>query len=190
MPTIIAVHRSPTHTFSKLPESSIHLLAGLGVEGDAHCGATIRHRYLARKNPAAPNLAQVHLLEAEFLETLSRVTSPPDRNTLFAEPNRGPILPGQFGENITTRGLALCALPHATRLRLGATALVELTSLRTPCKLMNGLRPGLMKASFHPGTRLPRAGVLAIVLEAGSVRADDPIEVLLPAAPHRSLQPA
>lgn len=186
MPTIVAVHRSPTHTFSKYSEPSIHLLTGLGVEGDAHCGPTVRHRYLARKDPAAPNLAQVHLLEAEFLETLSRVAPPSDQMTLVPEP----ILPGQFGENITTRGLALCTLPHGTRLRLGATALIEFTNLRSPCKLMNGLRPGLMKASFHPGTRLPRAGVLAIVLEAGTVRAEDFIEVLLPEAPHRSLQPA
>lgn len=179
MPTIVAVHRSPTHTFSKMTQPSIELLAGLGVEGDAHCGATVRHRYLARKNPAAPNLAQVHLLEAELLDTLA------------ADPALQPaIRPGEFGENITTRGLVLCTLPYGTRLRLGPFAVVELTNLRSPCRLMNDLRPGLMKSSFHPGTRLPRAGVLAVVLEAGTVSANDSIEVLLPGAPHHPLQPA
>ena len=185
MPTVLAVHRSPTHTFSKFPEPAIALLAGMGVEGDAHCGATVRHRYLVRKNSSAPNRAQVHLLEAEFLTTLSSASSS-DQAPLFREP----ILPGQFGENITTRGLALCTLPHGTRLRLGATALVALTNLRSPCKLMDGLRPGLMKASFHPGTRTPRAGVLAIVLEGGTIHPGDAIEVLLPGVPHLPLQPA
>ncbi len=185
MPSVLAVHRSPTHTFSKFPEPAVTLLAGLGVEGDAHCGATVRHQYLVRRNAAAPNRAQVHLLEAEFLATLSGA---PSSDQSLAVPE--PILPGQFGENITTHGLALCTLPHGTRLRLGANALLELTNLRSPCKLMDGLRPGLMKASFHPGTRTPRAGVLAIVLEGGVVHPHDGIEVLLPSTPHRPLQPA
>ena len=38
---VVAVHRSPGHTFSKPPQGAIQLLVGLGVEGDAHKGTTV-----------------------------------------------------------------------------------------------------------------------------------------------------
>ncbi len=177
-PAVVAVHRSPTHTFTKQPQGSIRLLTGLGVEGDAHCGATVRHRYLARRNPSAPNRMQVHLLTAEFLADLS--------SSGIASP---PILPGEFGENITTCGIDLINLPLGTRLRLGSEAVIELTGLRSPCRQMDTLRPGLMKASFVPGTRSPRAGVMAIVLAGGLLRPSDPIHIELPSLPHLPLRP-
>ena len=49
----MAVSLSPVHGFSKQPQLSIRLIAGEGVEGDAHCGATVQHMYLKRRNPAA-----------------------------------------------------------------------------------------------------------------------------------------
>ena len=177
-PSILAVHRSPTHSFTKHPQSSIQLLAGFGVEGDAHCGATVRHRYLVRRNPAAANRMQVHLLTAEFLAELASATGGPS-----------PILPGEFGENITTRNLDLVALPLRTRLLLGREAVIELTGLRSPCRQMNTLRPGLMNAAFQPGTRVPRAGVMAIVLVGGLLCPADPITVELPPLPHQPLLP-
>ena len=177
-PSVLAVHRSPTHTFTKQPQACIRLLAKQGVEGDAHCGVTVRHRYLVRRNPAAPNLMQVHLLAAEFLDSLSAPST-----------NLPPILPGQFGENITTHNLDLISLPLGTRLHLGPDAVIELTGLRSPCKLMNTLRPNLMQAAFTPGTRHPRAGVMAIVLSGGLVQPGDPITVDLPAPPHQRLRP-
>lgn len=177
-PTILAVHSNPLHTFSKHPQPSLHLLAGLGVKGDAHSGATVQHRYLARRNPAMPNRMQVHLLAAEFL------------NALAAEfPAHSTIASGALGENITTRHLNLLTLPLATRLHLGATAVLELTGLRSPCRQMNTLRPGLMQAAFIPGTRGPRAGVMAIVLAGGTVTPGDLIQVDLPSIPHHPLCP-
>ena len=177
-PSILAVHSSPTHTFTKHPQPFLRLLAGQGVEGDAHCGASVRHRYLVRHNSSAPNRMQVHLLTAEFLDDLSAAS------TGFS-----PILPGEFGENITTRDLDLISLPLGTRLHLGPDALIEVTGLRSPCKLMNTLRPGLMQASFTPGTRNPRAGIMAIVLSGGLVRPADTIITNLPALPHQPLRP-
>ncbi len=177
-PAIVAVHLNPKHAFFKLPQPSIHLLAGLGVEGDAHCGATVRHRYLVRRNPAAPNRSQIHLLEAEFLDTLATEA-----------PHLDPLNPGQLGENITTRSLQLLLLPLGTRLYLGQHAIVELTGLRTPCKQLDKLRPGLMQASFVPGTKQPRAGVMAIVLHSGVVHPGDSITVELPAFAHQPLRP-
>lgn len=67
---VLAVHRSSAHTFSKSSQSAIRLLEGLGVEGDAHNGVTVKHRTLVRRDPTAPNLRQVHLIQCELFDEL------------------------------------------------------------------------------------------------------------------------
>lgn len=175
--TVLAVSLSPTHTFSKLPQLAVQLLAGLGVEGDAHAGRTVQHRYHVRKDATRPNHTQVHLLQSE----------------LFAELAPGFLLtPGELGENITTSGLDLLSLPLATRLHLGHQAVIELTGLRTPCILIDRFQPGLQAAVTRRrsgGAVERRAGVMAVVLVSGAVRPGDPIRVELPLAPHRPLPP-
>lgn len=175
----LSVNLNPRHTFSKHPQPRVRLLAGLGVEGDAHCGAAVRHVYLRRRNPAAPNRTQVHLLAAELLDDLNR--------------SGFDLHPGDLGENITTRGIDLIALPSATRLHLGPEAVLELTGLRTPCVQMNRLRPGLMAASFAhdslSGRKRPRAGVMAVVLRSGVVNPGASILLELPPQPHTPLHP-
>jgi MOSC domain-containing protein YiiM len=102
------------------------------------------------------------------------------------------VSPGEMGENITTRGVDLLGLPTGTRLRLGPTAVVELTGLRNPCAQLDGLQPGLMAATLarsEQGELVRKAGVMGIVLEGGEVSPGDPIEAELPAEPHRALEP-
>ncbi|GAA3018677.1 MOSC domain-containing protein [Actinokineospora globicatena] len=176
--TVIAVSLSATHTFSKPNHDAIHLLAGLGVEGDAHLGVTVKHRSRVARDPNQPNLRQVHLIHTELHAELQAAGFD--------------IAPGHMGENITTRGVDLLALPTGTRLRLGPTAVVEITGLRNPCLQLNGLHPGLMKAVLdhaEDGTLIRKAGVMAIVLTNGTVKPADTIAVELPAPPHQSLQP-
>ena len=177
-PTVLGVFAGGTHDFSKLPQASITLLAGLGVEGDAHCGVTVRHRYDVRRDPDRPNLRQVHLIQAELFGEL--------------EAKGFQIRPGDLGENITTRDLDLLALPAGTRLQLGATALVELTGLRTPCVQIERFRKGLVEAVIERPDGRPmirKAGVMAVVVAGGAVRPNDPIAVRLPDEAHRPLQP-
>jgi len=158
-PTIAAVSRSPAHGFAKQPQTHIRLLAGEGVEGDAHRGTTTQHLYLKRKDPTQPNLCQVHLFAAEMLEELAA---------------KGfHLQPGEIGENILTRNIDLLALPLGTQLQLGAEAVVEVTGLRTPCSQIDKFR----------------AGVMAIVLRGGLVQPGDTITVSLPPKPHRPLGP-
>ncbi len=176
--SVVAVSRSATYTFSKPTQLSIRLLPGLGVEGDAHMGKTIKHRYRVARNPDEPNLRQVHLIHAELHDELSRAG--------FA------VSAGQMGENITTRGIDLLALPTGTRLHLGQDAIVEVTGLRNPCHQLNKFQSGLMNAVLDrdaDGKTVRKSGIMAIVVSGGDVRIDDPIRIEMPPQPHAPLQP-
>jgi MOSC domain-containing protein YiiM len=175
---VVSVSRGHAHTFSKEAVPEIRILAGIGVEGDAHSGETVRHLYRVRRNPADLNLCQVHLLAAELLDEL--------RTQGFD------ITPGQMGENITSRGVDLLILPVGARIHLGSTAILEVTGLRDPCNQLNTFRPGLMKACLTrqaDGTLLRKAGIMTIALTGGPVRHGDPITVELPPEPHRAMGP-
>lgn len=177
-PTVIAVHVSAGHTFSKTPQDVIRLLAGQGVEGDAHCAPTVKHRARVARDPSQPNLRQVHLIHAELFDELAR--------------DGFDIAPGDIGENVTTTGIDLLALPAGARLRLGPDGVVEVTGLRNPCYQLNDFRTGLMPATLaktEEGELIRKAGVMAIVVADGEVRAGDPIEAVLSARPHQPLQP-
>ena len=155
----------------------MRLVAGIGVEGDAHAGATVQHRSRVARNPHEPNLRQVHLIHTELLDAL--------RAAGFA------VSPGALGENVTTQGVDLLALPRGTTLHLGDTALVEVTGLRNPCVQLDRFQPGLMAAMLGrdaAGRVTRRAGVMAVVLVGGDIRGGDAIHVALPPPPHRALE--
>lgn len=175
---VLAVSRDGEHRFSKPVAQEIVLLAGLGVEGDAHLGTTVQHLSRKERHPEEPNLRQVHLMHAELFEEL--------REQGFD------LVPGVMGENITTRGLDILGLPTGTVLRLGSDAVIEVTGLRNPCEQLNGVQEKLMKAVLGrdaDGNVVRKAGVMSIVLAGGVVRPGDPIVVELPPAPHVPLAP-
>jgi MOSC domain-containing protein YiiM len=176
--TVTAVHLSPTHTMAKPTAPSIDLIEGIGVDGDAHGGETVKHRSRVRRDPTTPNLRQVHLIHAELHDELRE---------------RGyHLAPGQMGENVTTRDIDLLALPTGARLYLGSDAIIEVTGLRNPCDQLEGIQPGLMQAVLdrdEDGNLIRRAGVMAIVLTGGPVTPGDTIEVQLPPEPHQPLEP-
>lgn len=175
---VTAVSRSGTHSFTKPAAERIRLLAGLGVEGDAHQGATVKHRSRLAKFGGTPNLRQVHLIHAELFDEL--------RAAGFT------VGAGEMGENVTTRGVDLLGLPTGARLRLGMAAVVEVTGLRNPCHQLDKFRPGLMAATLARdahGKLIRKAGIMAIVIVGGEVRAGDGIAIEPPPAPHRPLEP-
>ena len=177
-PRVVAVARDGAHRFSKTQVPTIRLVAGLGVDGDAHAGVTVKHRSRVARDPRQPNLRQVHLLHAEMLDELN------------AQGFR--LAPADVGENITTRGVDLLALPTGTRLRLGSQAVVELTGLRNPCAQLDAFRTGLMAALLGrdaQGDVVRKAGVMAVVVSGGTVQAYDAIGIALPPAPHQPLKP-
>ena len=175
---VVAVSMNPEHTLRKPNQECVRLLAGLGVEGDAHLGKTAKHRSRVRRDPTQPNLRQVHLVHSELLEELGA---------------KGiPVLPGAMGENITTRGIDLLALPTGAILHLGQKAKVQITGLRSPCSQLDSIHETLKSATLErdeDGGLIRKAGIMSVVLEGGDVRSGDPIRVELPPKPHRSLEP-
>lgn len=176
-PHVFALASSDVHDFSKLPRRTLRLREGHGVEGDAHCGVTVKHRSRVAKDPTQPNLRQVHLIQSELLDEV--------RGHGFE------VTPGELGENVSTRGIDLLALPTGTRLEIGPQAEIEITGLRNPCIQIERFRPGLLDQVLvrdAAGELIRRAGVMAIVLRGGEVTQHDPIRVTLPAEPHRPLE--
>lgn len=174
---VTAVSRSGNHTFSKNNETSIKLLTGLGVEGDAHLGTTVKHRSRVAKDPNQPNLRQVHLIHAELHDELNA--------------SGFNVGAGQMGENITTRGVDLLGLPTGTLLKIGDFAVVEVTGLRNPCKQLDDFQDGLMSAVLahdDHGALIRKSGVMGVVLSDGFVRPGDRILIDLPEQPHRHLE--
>ena len=176
-PQVVAVSRKATHGVDKSNCPVIRLIAGEGVEGDFHRGVTVRHRSRRRQDPTQPNLRQVHLIHAELHVDLAAQG--------FA------LRPGLMGENITTEGIDLLALPERTVLTLGHSARIEITGLRNPCAQIERYRPGLLQAVLGldaAGEVVRKSGVMAIVLAGGEVHPGDSIAIHLPAGPHRALQ--
>ena len=162
---------------AKTEQLSIRLLDGIGVEGDAHAGITVKHRSRVRRDPSQPNLRQVHLIHAELHDDL--------RKKGFD------LAPGEMGENITTRGVDLLGLPKGTLLRIGEEAVVEVTGLRNPCAQLDNIHPGLMSAVLDrdsTGDLVRKAGIMGVVVNGGAVRPGDAIHVQLPAGPHVKLE--
>lgn len=176
--TIIGLARDSEHRFSKQLHERMNLIAGIGVEGDAHAGRLVQHLYDQRKNPNQPNLKQVHLIHAELFEELAE---------------KGfQVSPGQLGENVTTQGIDLLGLSRGTRLRLGDEAVIEITGLRNPCKYIDGLAKGLMAATLDKapdGSVIRKCGVMAIVVTGGEVRTGDAIHLESLPMVHEPLEP-
>lgn len=175
---VTGVHAKGVHAFSKDSMPQISLIAGLGVAGDAHCGATVKHRSRVARDPSQPNLRQVHLIHSELFSDLAA-------QGLHVQP-------GQMGENITTTGLDLLGLAEGTVLRIGQQALVRITGLRNPCAQIEAFLPGLLAAVLgrsEDGELVRKAGVMGVVLESGVVQQGDPVLVVQSPPVHQPLRP-
>ncbi|MBW8843805.1 MAG: MOSC domain-containing protein [Burkholderiales bacterium] len=174
---VAAVWASATHSFSKFVAPELRLIAGQGVEGDAHCGVTVKHRSRVAQDPTQPNLRQVHLIQGELFDELAA---------------RGfGAQPGELGENLTTRGIDLLALPRGTELHVGPDVVLRVTGLRNPCPQIENFEAGLLKAVVDrdaDGEIVRKAGIMSIVLTGGVVKPGDAIGVRLPPRPHQKLE--
>jgi hypothetical protein len=168
---VLKVASDAQHRFNKSVKESITLIEGHGVEGDAHAGQYVTHRFLVRRRSRLPNLRQIHLIPAELFEDLRALGYT--------------VWPGELGENVTTLGLKLEHLPVRTKLHLGRSAVVELTGLRTPCRLIDRFRKGLKSKMLRPESSGPkfRCGVFGIVMAGGKVTPGDAATIEMPLQP-------
>jgi len=176
-PSVVAVSADSQHRFSKPNAGSIRAIAGFGIEGDSHAGATTQHLGRMRTDPTQPNLRQVHLIHSELHDELRELGYD--------------VQPGELGENITTRGIDLLGLPQGTRLRIGPEAVLEVTGLRSPCQQINTFMPGLLKEVISTdvdGTVVRKTGIMTVVHTGGVIHPDAPIVVELPDGPHLPLE--
>lgn len=173
---VVAVSVNPAHGFSKPSVEAITLIAGQGVAGDAHCGATVKHRSRVARDPSQPNLRQVHLIAEELFADLA------------AKGFR--VGAGQLGENITTGGIDLIGLGTDTDLAIGADVVLRVTGLRNPCPQLDRFQNGLMEAVLErrpDGGLVRKAGIMAVVVRGGTVRGGDAIRIHPPPGPFRPL---
>jgi MOSC domain-containing protein YiiM len=173
---VVGVSADGAHRFSKPARASIRLIEGLGVEGDAHLGKTVQHLSRIKRDPMVPNLRQVHLIHAELHDEMHR--------------QGFDVGPGDLGENITTRGIDLLALPRDARLHIGTDAIIGVKGLRNPCYQIDGFQKGLMQACLDrdaEGNLIRKAGIMGVVIAGGEVKPGDAIRVELPDGPHAAL---
>ncbi|MBL0923286.1 MAG: MOSC domain-containing protein [Sphingomonadaceae bacterium] len=174
---VIAVAMDSSHRFSKVIVSEITIVAGLGVDGDAHQGVTVKHRSRVRADPTQPNLRQVHLIHSELFDEIAE--------------QGFRVGPADLGENITTKGIDLLGLPQGARLKFGGGVVLEVTGLRNPCAQIDGFQKGLLSAVLGQGPNgklVRKSGVMSVVLSGGQVRAGDRIVVELPEPPFLPLE--
>jgi MOSC domain-containing protein YiiM len=175
--TVLSLSKSDEHNFSKSTCSSLTLIKGEGVDGDAHRGVTVKHRSRVKVDPTQPNLRQVHLVHNELIQELQ---------------GKGfNVQAATMGENITTKGIDLLSLPRGTELKIGEEAIIEITGLRNPCKQLDNFQKGLTSAVLDKddeGNLIRKAGIMAVVLAGGKISAGDPIKITLPSKPHYALE--
>ncbi len=175
--SVISLSKSQGHNFSKSVYSSITLVKGEGVDGDAHRGMTVKHRSRVKVDPTQPNLRQVHLIHYELIQELQ---------------DKGfNVQAATMGENITTKNIDLLSLPKGTKLKIGKDVILEITGLRNPCKQLDNFQKGLTSAVLDKddkGNVIRKAGIMAIVLMSGKISIGDSIIIDLPPRPHQILE--
>lgn len=174
---VIAVAMDGSHRFSKLIMPQITIVAGLGVQGDAHQGVTVKHRSRVKADPTQPNLRQVHLIHSELFDEVAK--------------QGFHVEPADLGENITTKGIDLLGLPRGAHLRVGEEVVLEVTGLRNPCAQIDDFQKGLLSGVLERGPRgelVRKSGIMSVVLKGGCVRAGDRIVIQLPEPPFLPLE--
>ena len=95
-----------------------------------------------------------------------------DRQVLLADQealDEVGVEPGTIKENLTVQGLHVMGLPVGSRIRLGESAVLEITKVCEPCFRMDEIRPGLKDELVG------RRGMVARVISGGSIAVGDRI---------------
>lgn len=143
MTSVIAVCKSEKKGTKKTPVAEVIIKKDYGVVGDAHADCQT-HR-------------QVSLLAIESIDKM--------RGKGFD------LQPGDFAENLTTRGIDLASMPIGTRLRVGKEVVLEMTQIGKECHAACAIRKQVGDCI------MPREGIFAKVIRGGHVRPGDPLKI-------------
>ncbi|TXT44303.1 MAG: MOSC domain-containing protein, partial [Spirochaetes bacterium] len=151
---IVSLNVSNVTGIRKKPVDSVRLVEGLGVDGDAHAGL-MENR-------------QVSLLAVEEIQKASENLKHGGCALLGAQAQGQlqSLSPGDFAENITTRGVELHLLPVGTEIRIGE-ALCEVSKIGKECHTACEIR------RLVGDCVMPRKGIFIRVLKGGEVRRED-----------------
>lgn len=144
MAKVIAINISEQ---KKTPKKTIEegtLIENFGFENDAHAGKW--HR-------------QVSLLAKESIEKAKGMRT-------------DGLCHGMFAENITTEGIELYTLPVGTKLKIGDSAVIEVTQIGKEC------HDGCAIKELVGQCIMPKEGIFGVVLTGGKVKAGDEITVM------------
>jgi MOSC domain-containing protein YiiM len=144
MATVEAVCTSDKKGIVKKERQRVILKTNWGIEGDAHAGDWHRQVSLL----ASESIALVR----EQLPTLKK---------------------GAFAENIITRGIDLEKIGIGKRIRIGESAVLEITQIGKECH-----NSGCAIKKATGDCIMPREGLFAKVIEGGSVAPGDDIVAL------------
>lgn len=147
MAKIFSINVSAAKGVPKTGTLSAVLVKGSGIENDAHAG---------------PGTRQVSLLTMESVLVQAELAKTKKAGV--------EIRAGIYAENITTEGLNLAALKLKDRLKIGRTAVLEISKIgkecHSHCEIYHKVGDCIM----------PREGVFAEVIEGGAVAVGDTIE--------------
>src|SRR5450759_642381 len=143
IPQLVSVNISESTGEKKSGVDSCRVLVSHGLEDDAHAGEW--HR-------------QVSLLAVESIDKMRLLGLD--------------VGPGDFAENLTTRGVDLVSLPVGTRLKVGTEIVLEITQIGKECHERCAIY-------YQAGDCvMPKEGVFARVLESGKAEVGDEIRVM------------
>lgn len=141
--SVVSVNVADRKGVRKSPTDCVNLIFDRGVEGDAHAGDW--HR-------------QVSLLAQESVDKM--VEKGLD------------VTAGDFGENITTAGIDLPALPVGTRVTVGSDVLLEISQIGKVCHTRCAIY-------YQAGDCvMPKEGIFGVVIEAGKIMAGDEVVIV------------
>jgi len=146
---IFSINHSKIKGVSKIPIKSALLIEGHGLDKDAHAGG---------------GLKQVSLLSIESIKKQKECAKVKKTGFLLA--------PGDFAENITTEGIELSALKIGDRLRLGQSAVIEISKIGKDCHKYCAIYYKIGDCI------MPREGIFAKVLIGARIAIGDNIEVM------------
>ncbi|HUX38039.1 MAG TPA: MOSC domain-containing protein [Rectinemataceae bacterium] len=170
----------------KRPVDRVSFVEGLGMEGDAHAGL-IENRQVSllaveeieeasrklEESLARPEARGLGTVEDGFSGGLASPSRPeaaiimPEGATLVrGKAGLDHLSPGDFAENITTRGIVLHELPLGTRLKIGSVVL-EVSKIGKECHTACEIR------RLVGDCVMPRKGIFARVVTGGEARRED-----------------